>query len=49
MDPLSAATVRDASYTREQRIDAMYGDERVVFDRTVDSHVKEDWCSASGA
>jgi two-component system response regulator BaeR len=28
-------------YTREQLIDAMYRDERVVSDRTVDSHVKK--------
>jgi two-component system response regulator BaeR len=28
-------------YTRDQLIDAMYRDERVVSDRTVDSHVKK--------
>jgi two-component system response regulator BaeR len=28
-------------YTREQLIDAMYRDERVVSDRTVDSHIKK--------
>ena len=28
-------------YTRDQLIDAMYRDERVVADRTVDSHVKK--------
>jgi two-component system response regulator BaeR len=28
-------------YTREQLMDAMYRDERVVADRTVDSHVKK--------
>jgi len=30
-----------AIYTRDQLIDAMYRDERVVSDRTVDSHVKK--------
>jgi two-component system response regulator BaeR len=28
-------------YTREQLMDAMYRDERVVADRTVDSHIKK--------
>jgi len=28
-------------YTRDQLIDAMYRDERVVADRTVDSHIKK--------
>ena len=28
-------------YTREQLMDAMYRDERVVSDRTVDSHIKK--------
>ena len=28
-------------YTRDQLIDAMYRDERVVSDRTVDSHIKK--------
>src|SRR6185503_5946425 len=28
-------------YTREQLMDAMYRDQRVVSDRTVDSHVKK--------
>jgi len=28
-------------YTRDQLMDAMYHDERVVADRTVDSHVKK--------
>jgi two-component system response regulator BaeR len=28
-------------YTRDQLMDAMYRDERVVSDRTVDSHVKK--------
>jgi two-component system, OmpR family, response regulator BaeR len=28
-------------YTRDQLIDAMYKDERVVSDRTVDSHIKK--------
>jgi two-component system response regulator BaeR len=28
-------------YTRDQLMDAMYRDERVVSDRTVDSHIKK--------
>jgi len=28
-------------YTRDQLMDAMYRDERVVADRTVDSHIKK--------
>lgn len=28
-------------YTREQLMDAMYTDERIVTDRTVDSHIKK--------
>jgi two-component system response regulator BaeR len=28
-------------YTREQLMDAMYRDQRVVADRTVDSHIKK--------
>jgi two-component system response regulator BaeR len=28
-------------YSREQLMDAMYRDERVVSDRTVDSHIKK--------
>ena len=42
-----------AIYTRDQLIDAMYRDERVVSDRTVDSQCQEDpeedCCGASGA